>query len=106
MYQHLRTQLPSYVVHASVAHTCAHPRRRLERALGAAAASPFARNVKSWVLLDFGTRAKVATSLGARCRGSVVGYGLVFYPLVVISTDLGTIRVGHAAAQMKLGLGL
>ena len=60
-----------------------HRAHALERALSAAAASPFARSVKSWVLLGFGTGAKVAASLGARCRGHVAGYGLVCYPLVV-----------------------
>ncbi|KIY97202.1 hypothetical protein MNEG_10759 [Monoraphidium neglectum] len=55
--------------------------RVFEKALDAAATSPFARLAPRWVLAGLGAGARVAAVVGARARSSVVAQVLVAYPL-------------------------
>jgi len=57
--------------------------RVVEKVLDVAATSPFARLVRRWVLVGFGTGARVAAVVGARARSAIAGQVLFGYPLAV-----------------------
>lgn len=53
-----------------------------EKALDACATSPFARNVERWVLAGIGNGARIAATVGGRCRGTMAGFVFMSYPLM------------------------
>ncbi|KAL0033064.1 hypothetical protein WJX79_000781 [Trebouxia sp. C0005] len=55
--------------------------RMFEKALDAAATSPFARGVTRWLLAGLGNGARVAAVVGTKCRGTIAGFALLSYPL-------------------------
>ncbi|KAL0025699.1 hypothetical protein WJX77_005331 [Trebouxia sp. C0004] len=55
--------------------------RMFEKALDAAATSPFARGVTRWLLAGLGNGARVAAVVGTKCRGTISGFALLSYPL-------------------------
>jgi hypothetical protein len=57
--------------------------RAFEKALDAAATSPYARGVRRWVLAGLGGGARIAAVVGARARSPVVAQALLGYPLAV-----------------------
>lgn len=56
--------------------------RLFEKALDVCATSPFARHVSRWVLAGVGNGARIAASVGTRCRGVISGLVLLSYPLL------------------------
>lgn len=55
--------------------------RMFEKALDAAATSPFARGITRWLLAGIGNGARIAAAVGTKCRGSIAGFALLSYPL-------------------------
>lgn len=55
--------------------------RMFEKALDAAATSPFARGITRWLLAGLGNGARVAAVVGTKCRGTIAGFAVLSYPL-------------------------
>lgn len=55
--------------------------RMFEKALDAAATSPFARGVTRWLLAGMGNGSRIAAVVGTKCRGTIAGFALLSYPL-------------------------
>lgn len=55
--------------------------KMFEKALDACATSPYGKPVSHWILAGCGNGARVAAVVGTRCRGSIIGYLFLGYPL-------------------------
>eukprot|EP01023_Acetabularia_acetabulum_P032426 TRINITY_DN3028_c0_g1_i1.p1 TRINITY_DN3028_c0_g1~~TRINITY_DN3028_c0_g1_i1.p1 ORF type:complete len:460 (+),score=66.81 TRINITY_DN3028_c0_g1_i1:272-1651(+) len=77
--------------------------RIFEKALDACATSPYARCVTRWILGGIGSGARVAATVGSRCRGQICGFIYLSYPLNErIPSQKGSQSENSVAPLMKL----
>lgn len=70
--------------------------RAFEKALDAAATSPYAIQITSWVHAGVGNGARIAATVGMKCRGTLAGFLLLSYPLQDVPASVKPLAAARA----------